>query len=139
MCDTGLCSSNSLLLVTSKLGKLIVQDLRIHWCMLLSTWPLLLNRWAPKLPQIYENIMLLMQMFHNQIFGQIGCITSFNVVNKHMPIFLPSHAFLGNPMWHICWVKPAKKKNNKGKIQNVLINYLKDEGIAPMITNKFLT
>jgi hypothetical protein len=56
-----------------------------------------------------------------------------------MPIFLPSHAFLGNPMWHICWVKPAKKKNNKGKIQNVLINYLKDEGIAPMITNKFLT
>jgi hypothetical protein len=44
-----------------------------------------------------EKIVLLMQILH-----WIRCIASFNLANYPMPIFLPSHAFLGNPMQHIC-------------------------------------
>jgi hypothetical protein len=60
----------------------------------LSMQPLLLSRWVLGLFGFHGNIMLLVQMFHKEIFGQIGCIVSFNLANKPMPIFSPNHTSL---------------------------------------------
>jgi hypothetical protein len=55
-------------------------------------------------------------MFQNKIFSQIGCIASFNVANKPMPIFLPSHA-LATPCDTFVEVNPVKQKTTKEKFK----------------------
>jgi len=65
-----------------------------------------------------ERLFFQCKSFTRNRFVELNAlITNFNLVNKPMPIFLPSHAhaLFGNPMQRIC---SETNKTNKNKGEN---------------------
>ncbi len=130
--------NNSLLFITMKLGQRIVQDPRIHCCVILNLWAMLPSRWAFRLAQLHGDIVMCLQNIAPSCTWPYRMHRTHQHYKKIWAHPLPNAHLLwqlgrGNHIWN------QKNKNIKPnvKINNLDEGYpLQNEGIASV--NKIL-